>query len=243
MVRKSLQVYGQIVWMYSFCFVLKYEGNLPIRRKNQIFVANHTSLIDFIVLAPQVLFATVGQKHGGFVGFLQEHLIGPLKNIWFERLESRDRRLVQDKMMEHIADETNPPLLIFPEGVCVNNEYCVMFKQGAFQPSVEICPIAIKYNKLFSDAYWSSRDESFIIHLFRLMKSWCTVCEVCFLEPQKMQNGESSVEFANRVKKMICKKANLVNLSWDGMIKYYQPSEKLKQEKQKIYADRIKKIE
>jgi hypothetical protein len=24
------------------------------------------------------------------------------------------------------------PLLIFPEGTCVNNEYCVMFKRGAF---------------------------------------------------------------------------------------------------------------
>ena len=28
------------------------------------------------------------------------------------------------------ADST--PLLIFPEGTCVNNEYCVMFKRGAF---------------------------------------------------------------------------------------------------------------
>jgi glycerol-3-phosphate O-acyltransferase 3/4 len=48
-------------------------------------------------------------------------------------------------MIEHISDVSNPPLLIFPEGVCVNNEYCVMFKQGAFSLGAEICPIAIKY--------------------------------------------------------------------------------------------------
>jgi len=48
-------------------------------------------------------------------------------------------------MTDHIQDLSNPPLLIFPEGVCVNNEYIVMFKQGAFSLGAEICPIAIKY--------------------------------------------------------------------------------------------------
>lgn len=32
----------------------------------------------------------------------------------------------------HVNDPDTPPLLIFPEGTCVNNEYCVMFKRGAF---------------------------------------------------------------------------------------------------------------
>ena len=36
------------------------------------------------------------------------------------------------RMKEHVADPDTTPLLIFPEGTCVNNEYCVMFKRGAF---------------------------------------------------------------------------------------------------------------
>ena len=39
----------------------------------------------------------------------------------------------------------------------MNNEYCVMFKRGAFDLGVTVCPIAIKYNKIFVDAFWNRR--------------------------------------------------------------------------------------
>jgi 1-acyl-sn-glycerol-3-phosphate acyltransferase len=34
-------------------------------------------------------------------------------------------------MKAHVAADDATPLLIFPEGTCVNNEYCVMFKARA----------------------------------------------------------------------------------------------------------------
>lgn len=115
-----------------------------------------------------------------------------------------------------------------------------MFKKGVFEiEDVEICPIAIKYNKAFSDPYWSSKDESFIGHMFRLMKSWCLVADIWFLEPQKRQPNESAIDFAARVQKMIATKAGLVNLHWDGYLKYYAPSERMKNERQKIFADSL----
>ena len=40
----------------------------------------------------------------------------------------KDRALVAQRMKAHVAGEDQTPLLIFPEGTCVNNEYCVMFK-------------------------------------------------------------------------------------------------------------------
>jgi len=46
------------------------------------------------------------------------------------RSESKDREMVQRRLREHVLDPTRLPLLIFPEGTCVNNEYCVMFKRG-----------------------------------------------------------------------------------------------------------------
>ena len=66
------------------------------------------------------------------------------------------------------------PLLIFPEGTCVNNEYCVMFKRGAFDLGATVCPVAIKYNKIFVDAFWNSKRQSFTAHL---------VCSASFLPP------------------------------------------------------------
>ena len=54
-----------------------------------------------------------------------------------------------------MSDPNAIPLLIFPEGTCVNNEYTVLFKRGAFDMGCTVCPIAIKYNKVFVDAFWN----------------------------------------------------------------------------------------
>ncbi len=48
------------------------------------------------------------------------------------------------RMKEHVANPAAVPLLIFPEGTCVNNEYCVLFKRGAFDLGATVCPVAIK---------------------------------------------------------------------------------------------------
>ena len=59
-------------------------------------------------------------------------------HIWFERSASKDRAQVLAKMMEHVQDESLPPILIFPEGVCVNNTAVMQFKKGAFEVFTEI---------------------------------------------------------------------------------------------------------
>jgi len=81
----------------------------------------------------------------------------------------KDRKVVGERMKAHVAAQDTTPLLIFPEGTCVNNEYCVMFKRGAFDLDATVCPIAIKYNKIFVDAFWNSRRQSFTAHLVRLV--------------------------------------------------------------------------
>ena len=74
---------------------------------------------------------------------------------------------------------------------------------------IAICPIAIKYNKLFCDAYWISRQESFVFYLFRLMRSYCLVCDVWYMNPMYRKEGESAIEFAGRVQQAIADKAGL----------------------------------
>ena len=70
-----------------------------------------------------------------------------------------------ERMKAHVQAPDTTPLLIFPEGTCVNNEYCVMFKRGAFDLGATVCPVAIKYNKIFVDAFWNSKRQSFTAHL------------------------------------------------------------------------------
>ena len=83
-------------------------------------------------------------------------------------LQVKDRKIVGERMKAHVAAPDTTPLLIFPEGTCVNNEYCVMFKRGAFDLDCTVCPIAIKYNKIFVDAFWNRRRQSLTSHMVTL---------------------------------------------------------------------------
>lgn len=55
------------------------------------------------------------------------------------------------------------------QGTCVNNEFCVMFKRGAFDLGATVFPVAIRYNKIFVDAFWNSKKQSFTAHLVRML--------------------------------------------------------------------------
>ena len=86
-------------------------------------------------------------------------------------MQVKDRTLVHKRMYEHVHAADATPLLVFPEGTCVNNEYSVMFKRGAFDLDATICPIAIKYNKIFVDAFWNSRRQPFTVYIVRCCPS------------------------------------------------------------------------
>jgi glycerol-3-phosphate O-acyltransferase 3/4 len=234
--HKLVQLYAQ-VWLFSFFTILRIHGQPAPRRAGQIFVCNHTSPVDFILFLGLRGCATVGQRHGGFVGFFQKHVLYPLHNIWFERFVSEDRHGVAERMREHAADASLPPLLLFPEGVCVNNEYCVMFRKGAFELGVEIMPVAVKYDKAWADPYWNSKEESFPWHIFRLMTGWCFFVDFTYLPPTSLQPGENAADFAERVRAEIAEAAGLTPVSWDGYYKYYQPTAKFLEARQKAFAD------
>eukprot|EP01026_Neomeris_dumetosa_P061472 TRINITY_DN5803_c0_g1_i10.p1 TRINITY_DN5803_c0_g1~~TRINITY_DN5803_c0_g1_i10.p1 ORF type:complete len:377 (+),score=33.26 TRINITY_DN5803_c0_g1_i10:99-1229(+) len=177
------------VFVASWTGVIKYHGPIPSPKANCVWVANHTSMIDYVVLSARCPFAAIMQLHSGWIAFMQTKVLASLGCIWFKRTEMKDRSVVFDRMKAHVSNPNSTPLLVFPEGTCVNNEYCVMFKRGAFDLGVTVCPIAIKYNKIFVDAFWNSRRVTFGQHLIKLMRSWAVVCDVWFLEPQHKKRG------------------------------------------------------
>ncbi|KAH7436031.1 hypothetical protein KP509_06G090200 [Ceratopteris richardii] len=237
MLERGLVEFICSVFVASWTGVVKYHGPRPSRRPKQVFVANHTSMIDFIILEQMTAFAVIMQKHPGWVGLLQTTILESLGCIWFNRTEAKDREIVAKKIKQHIEDPEKNPLLIFPEGTCVNNQYTVMFKKGAFELGCTVCPIAIKYNKIFVDAFWNSKKQSFTMHLAQLMTSWAVVCDVWYMEPQTLQPNETPIEFAERVRDMIAKRAGIKKVAWDGYLKYYRPSPKLTEKRQQKFAE------
>ncbi|KAF7687755.1 glycerol-3-phosphate acyltransferase 3-like [Silurus meridionalis] len=208
-------------------------------RKGGICVANHTSPIDVVILANDGGYAMVGQVHGGLMGVVQRAMVRACPHIWFERAEMKDRHLVTQRLKDHINDKNKLPILIFPEGTCINNTSVMMFKKGSFEIGGTIYPVAIKYDPLFGDAFWNSGKYSMVSYLLRMMTSWAIVCNVWYLPPMTQQEEEDAVQFANRVKSLIARQGGLVDLSWDGGLKRAKVKDTFKQEQQKMYSSMV----
>ncbi|XP_056313313.1 glycerol-3-phosphate acyltransferase 3-like [Danio aesculapii] len=208
-------------------------------KKGGICVANHTSPIDVVILANDGCYAMVGQVHGGLMGILQRAMERSCPHIWFERSEMRDRHLVTQRLKDHVNAKTKLPILIFPEGTCINNTSVMMFKKGSFEIGGTIYPVAIKYDPQFGDAFWNSSKYSYMSYLLRMMTSWAIVCNVWYLPPMAHEEGEDAVQFANRVKSTIAQQGGLVDLAWDGGLKRAKVKDSFKEQQQKKYSHMV----
>ncbi|CAB3400875.1 unnamed protein product [Caenorhabditis bovis] len=204
-----------------------------------ICVANHTSPIDAMILSIDNVYALIGQKHDGLLGVIQRALSRASSHIWFERSEAKDRMIVAQRLREHCTDPDKLPVLIFPEGTCINNTSVMMFKKGSFEIGTTIYPIAMKYDSRFGDAFWNSSEQSWFGYVMRMMTSWAIICNVWYLPPMIKEEGEDAVDFANRVKKTIANKGGLVDLDWDGGLKRARVPPKLIAKQQEKYAHRL----
>ncbi|KAI3380822.1 hypothetical protein SNEBB_002345 [Seison nebaliae] len=211
-----------------FTAIITHHNKENRAKSDGICVANHTSPIDVIILSTENCYALVGQKHGGSLGMLQRAMSRATNNIWFERLEAADRQAVANKLREHVTGENNLPILIFPEGTCINNTTVMMFKKGSFEIGCTIYPATIKYDPRFGDPFWNSSKQSMLQHIFAMMTSWAIVVDVYYLPPMQRLSTESAITFANRVKEAIAKEGGFCSIPWDGMVKRVRPKETLK---------------
>ncbi|XP_062562275.1 glycerol-3-phosphate acyltransferase 3 isoform X1 [Armigeres subalbatus] len=224
----------------SLSAVIRFH-NLEYKPKNCGFcVANHTTPIDIAILSTDHSYSLIGQRHGGFLGVLQRALARASPHIWFERAEAKDRMAVAKRLKEHVSDPNNPPILIFPEGTCINNTSVMQFKKGSFEVGGVIYPVAIKYDARFGDAFWNSSRYSMMQYLYMMMTSWAIVCDVWYLPPMTRGEDESAIDFANRVKSVIAKQGGLVDLVWDGQLKRMKPKKEWKEKQQEEFTKRLK---
>ncbi|RVE66199.1 hypothetical protein OJAV_G00124560 [Oryzias javanicus] len=205
-------------------------------RKGGICVANHTTPIDVVILANDGCYAMVGQIHGGLMGVIQRSMLRSCPHIWFERSEMKDRHAVTGRLRAHVSDKNKLPILIFPEGTCVNNTSVLMFKKGSFEIGGTIHPVAIKYDPRFGDAFWNSSKYNMVSYLLRMMSSWAVVVNVWYLPPMTLQDGEDAAHFASRVKSAIARRGGLLDLAWDGGLKRGKVKDSFREEQQKMYS-------
>lgn len=61
MLKRSACFYAS-VWVASFGGIIRYHGKRPKREANQIYVSNHTSLIDVMIMIKDYSFSCIGQR-------------------------------------------------------------------------------------------------------------------------------------------------------------------------------------
>uniref|UniRef100_A0A8C6UN53 Glycerol-3-phosphate acyltransferase 3 n=1 Tax=Neogobius melanostomus TaxID=47308 RepID=A0A8C6UN53_9GOBI len=218
---------------------IRYHNKANRPQKGGICVANHTTPIDIVILANDGCYAMVGQIHGGLMGIIQRAMVRSCPHVWFERSEMKDRHTVTSRLRAHVAAKTKLPILIFPEGTCINNTSVMMFKKGSFEIGGTIYPVAIKYDPRFGDAFWNSSKNNMLSYLLRTMTSWAIVVNVWYLPPMTIEEGEDAAHFANRVKSAIASQGGLLDLAWDGGLKRGKVKDHFKEEQQKMYSSII----
>ncbi|KAG1579450.1 hypothetical protein G6F48_011150 [Rhizopus delemar] len=220
LVSLSVKYYCKAI-LLSLGVKVNYIGNKPTLDSPHVFVANHTSYLDYILLsAHQFPHAVVMARHGGALGFLQNNGLNYLHSLTFDRSNVTERKDLSESLRKHVKAPENRgnPMIIFPEGTCVNNRYVIRFQKGAFELGVKVCPVGIKYYNTFGDPYWDTR-KGFMHYAYYRMTRWITPVDVIYCEPQSPKEDEDAVEYSDRVKEIIASSAELEQVDFNGMAK------------------------
>uniref|UniRef100_A0AC34RB11 Phospholipid/glycerol acyltransferase domain-containing protein n=1 Tax=Panagrolaimus sp. JU765 TaxID=591449 RepID=A0AC34RB11_9BILA len=223
------------IFSRAFSSIIRFHDKQNKATGGGICVANHTSPIDVMILSTDNVYSMIGQRQGGFLGFLQTSLSRSEHHLWFERSETKDRQQVAKSLQEHVDDPTKLPILIFPEGTCINNTSVMLFKKGSFEIASTIYPIAMRYDNRLGDAFWNSHETGYFAYLMSMMTSWALICDVWYLPPVTRGEDETAIDFAKRVQKMIAKKGGLIDLEWDGNLKRSFVPQRLKEEQKEAF--------
>lgn len=86
--RRLVQFLCQ-VFVASWTGVVKYHGPRPTALANRVWVANHSSMIDYCVLCAYSPFSVIMQLHPGWVGMVQKRYLNAMGCLWFNRTEAR----------------------------------------------------------------------------------------------------------------------------------------------------------
>ncbi|KAI8067703.1 uncharacterized protein B0P05DRAFT_475408 [Gilbertella persicaria] len=184
--------------LFSLGVKVNYIGQKPRLNEPHVFVANHTSYLDYILLsANRFPHAVVMARHAGALGFLQNNGLNYLHSLTFDRANITERRVLAESLKKHVHNSNTwqNPMIIFPEGTCVNNRYAIRFQKGAFELGVKVCPVGIK------------------------MTRWITPVNVVYCEPKSPKQNESAVEYSDQVKKVIASSIGLQSVDFNGMAK------------------------
>lgn len=144
-------------------------------------VANHTTFIDPVVIMSLQRVLPVSAAENA-----RDPLIGSiiqaLRTLLIRRGDSSHRSQAAKQIAGAMADQSTPPVLIFPEGCASDGTALLRFRLGAFTPLLPVQPVTLRYtNALGLDFCWVSGGQSQFALLFWMLASPWSVAHVTYL--------------------------------------------------------------
>ncbi|KAL0206770.1 hypothetical protein P9112_012481 [Eukaryota sp. TZLM1-RC] len=110
----------------------------------RVFVSNHSSWIDTLILASKLFPSFIAKNDVKVIP-----LVSPVAKSWLclfiDRASREERDRALEKIKERVLDCKLPPLIIFPEGGTSNGLFICKFQKGAFVSGQDVQPIMIRY--------------------------------------------------------------------------------------------------
>lgn len=210
----------------SMGLVAKYVDRQNRPKPPGIAVANHLTATDIQVIfadlgvcpvgdnPDSVGYTVTGQIHRGPLGYVGKATSRIATALLLDRSDPEQRKNFQKRVIQAARDPKADPILLFPEGYCINNTAVLRFRKAAFEEGVDFYPIALKQDVRLGDAFWA--EDGFLRYMLRLFTSWATVYEVRYLPRIRRSAYESSSDLAERVQRAVADAADLPVLSMDG---------------------------
>lgn len=221
---------------------MKHHGSLPPNyRERVVLIANHTTVLDTLVLGTRMGYSVVGQRETGLAGYIQGMIASVFNGLEFDRATMSDRVAIVNAMREHIKQPHRVPLLLFPEGTCINGDYVVRFSKAAFDLDGSVYPVVMQYGRAMGDPHFDKkRAKNAVAHLIDVFSMWRLRANIFYLAPMDREKDESATQFGERVRAAIAKKTNSTVIDWDGKLKRKRISPDFAKQRQKCFADLLK---
>ncbi len=122
-----------------------------LRQHQGLIFPNHLSYLDIIVLlsiTPVRFLSMAAVRNYPLIGWIA-HAIG---TVFVVREDENSRQQARQAIVQSLAEEPDPPLVLFPEGKIGKGDRLLPFRHGAFEIAVEhgiaFLPCVLRYTPL-----------------------------------------------------------------------------------------------
>lgn len=171
------------------------------RSDRPVIVANHTSLLDAMVM--MYVFAPMSVARSGVRKIpIVSNIAKALQTIYVDRKDPSSKKRTLQEIKRRTSNNRFPSLCVYPEGTTTNGKCLIQFKKGAFTSGKTVQPIVLQYTSTFLNVCANGDMKNMGIGFLIMMLQPYNYLKMTLLPVHKPTNKEieNPLIFANNVR-------------------------------------------